>query len=113
MRAAARGGARSRRPTSRRATGARSVVTTCPAPSRRQFRQMRRRYIVGATNPGKDAGVEARREADPDRCDFAAWWAEAGSIKGWLTEAQAARLWQEAAELPPGSTVIEIGSHQG
>jgi predicted O-methyltransferase YrrM len=34
-------------------------------------------------------------------------------IGGWLTDAQAATLWREARALPPGSRIVEIGSHQG
>jgi predicted O-methyltransferase YrrM len=47
------------------------------------------------------------------RPGFAAAWAAADRIEGWLTRAQAALLYAEAAALPPGSTVVEIGSHQG
>ena len=34
-------------------------------------------------------------------------------IGGWLTGAQAALLWSEAAALPDGALVVEVGSHQG
>lgn len=47
------------------------------------------------------------------RPGFAAAWVGADRIPGWLTRAQAAILYDEAAALPPGSTVVEIGSHQG
>lgn len=47
------------------------------------------------------------------RPGFAAAWAVADPIEGWLTRAQAAVLYDAAAALPPGSTVVEIGSHQG
>jgi hypothetical protein len=40
-------------------------------------------------------------------------WNEASEISGWLKEAQAGLLWDEAMELPSGSTIVEIGSHQG
>jgi hypothetical protein len=45
--------------------------------------------------------------------DFSASWALAHSVPGWLTESQAARLFSSAAALAPGSTIVEIGSHQG
>lgn len=40
-------------------------------------------------------------------------WALASEIPGWLTEAQAALLWDTTRELPAGPLVVEIGSHQG
>ncbi len=45
--------------------------------------------------------------------DFAAAFARADRIGGWLTEAQARLLWDEVRRLQPGSHVVEIGSHQG
>jgi predicted O-methyltransferase YrrM len=45
--------------------------------------------------------------------DFAATWAAASTISGWLTEAQARVLWQTVTAAAPGSLVVEIGSHQG
>ncbi|WP_199286854.1 class I SAM-dependent methyltransferase [Nocardioides houyundeii] len=44
---------------------------------------------------------------------FAEVWEIADGIPGWLTRAQAQALWDRAACLPPGSVVLEIGSHQG
>jgi hypothetical protein len=46
----------------------------------------------------------------------AAWdetWKVADDIPGWLKEGQARLLWDEAIQLSPGATVLEIGSHQG
>ena len=40
-------------------------------------------------------------------------FAAADSVEGWLTEAQARRLWDRAAELPPGAVAVEIGSFRG
>jgi hypothetical protein len=40
-------------------------------------------------------------------------WAEVESFPGWLTPEQARRLWDCCENLPPGSTVVEIGSYQG
>ena len=34
-------------------------------------------------------------------------------IGGWLTEAQARTLWDEARRVPAGGLIVEIGSHQG
>jgi hypothetical protein len=43
--------------------------------------------------------------------DFAAAWARADQIDGWLTEAQARALYERA--LDAEGPVVEIGSHQG
>ena len=40
-------------------------------------------------------------------------WALASEIPGWLTEAQAALLWDTARQLSARPLVVEIGSHQG
>ena len=37
----------------------------------------------------------------------------AGPIEGWLTEAQAQRLWESARRVPAGGLVVEIGSFRG
>ena len=34
-------------------------------------------------------------------------------VNGWMTRAQAERLWQRSAELDPGSRIVEIGSYHG
>jgi hypothetical protein len=44
---------------------------------------------------------------------FVTAWRRAEAIPGWLTTAQAERLWSEATALAPGSAVVEIGSHRG
>ncbi|HEU4978917.1 MAG TPA: class I SAM-dependent methyltransferase [Solirubrobacteraceae bacterium] len=44
---------------------------------------------------------------------FAAAWAAAREVEGWLTEAQAQRLWVAAAALPAGARIVEIGSFRG
>jgi hypothetical protein len=52
----------------------------------------------------------------PDSSGEAGWtaaWARAEAIPGWLKQGQARLLWDEATALPTGSTVLEIGSHQG
>jgi predicted O-methyltransferase YrrM len=52
-------------------------------------------------------------EALLDRSGFESAWRIAEEIPGWLTEAQAAALWQAARWLAPGARILEIGSHQG
>jgi len=44
---------------------------------------------------------------------FDAAFGHARPIGGWLTEAQARLLWDEASSVPPDGLVVEIGSHQG
>ena len=44
---------------------------------------------------------------------FEAVWPLADTIPGWLTEAQARLLFEQAGALPAGATAVEIGSHQG
>jgi precorrin-6B methylase 2 len=45
--------------------------------------------------------------------DFDTVFGQIREIGGWLTEAQAAALWQEARAVPAGGLIVEIGSHQG
>ena len=40
-------------------------------------------------------------------------FASVRDIEGWLTEDQARVLYERAAALPPGSRIVEIGSHHG
>src|SRR4051794_14978824 len=40
-------------------------------------------------------------------------FAPAASVEGWLTEAQARRLWDAALSVPAGGLVVEIGSFRG
>ncbi|MBV9823421.1 MAG: class I SAM-dependent methyltransferase [Actinobacteria bacterium] len=56
--------------------------------------------------------IPADRPADFD-ADFDAVFAEVRDIGGWLTRDQAASLWREAAAVPAGGLIVEIGSHQG
>jgi len=49
----------------------------------------------------------------PEESSFEPAWRRAEMIPGWLKEGQARLLWDEAVALPTGSTVLEIGSHQG
>jgi predicted O-methyltransferase YrrM len=45
--------------------------------------------------------------------DFEDAWSLADGVPGWLKRGQARLLFDEARALPPGSHVLEIGSHQG
>ena len=45
--------------------------------------------------------------------DFATAWTSADAVPGWLTRAQAQRLFDSASTLEPGARIVEIGSHQG
>src|SRR4051794_25527906 len=44
---------------------------------------------------------------------FGEAFAPAASVEGWLTEAQARRLWDAAGRVPAGGLVVEIGSFRG
>jgi hypothetical protein len=44
---------------------------------------------------------------------FAAAWAVARDVDGWLTEAQARRLFAAAGAVPAGGRIVEIGSFRG
>lgn len=45
--------------------------------------------------------------------DFDAVWSQVEPVGGWLTRDQARALHDAVLALPPGATVVEIGSHQG
>jgi hypothetical protein len=49
----------------------------------------------------------------PGAPDFDAVWRVADTVPGWLTEDQGRLLFDAAAALPDGATILEIGSHQG
>jgi len=61
-----------------------------------------------ASTPTPDPEHGASRDAD-----FAAAWAIADTIPGWLKPGQARLLFDQARNLGPGARVLEIGSHQG
>lgn len=44
---------------------------------------------------------------------FAAAWDAARDVEGWLTEAQARRLFAAAGAVPTGGRIVEIGSFRG
>ena len=45
--------------------------------------------------------------------DFAQARAAIAAVEGWLSEDQARRLWDRAAAVPAGGTIVEIGSFRG
>ena len=44
---------------------------------------------------------------------FAATYEAVSELQGWMTRAQAGRLWDAASRLPAGAQVVEIGSFHG
>jgi hypothetical protein len=44
---------------------------------------------------------------------FEAALAAVDGVEGWLSHAQARRLWERAATVPPGGRIVEIGSFRG
>ena len=44
---------------------------------------------------------------------FDATLAAVGRVEGWMTDAQARRLWDAAARVPEGGRIVEIGSFRG
>jgi predicted O-methyltransferase YrrM len=50
---------------------------------------------------------------DAGRRSFDDAFEHAAPIEGWLTEAQARRLWDAARAVPPAGLVVEIGSFRG
>ena len=44
---------------------------------------------------------------------FAQTFDDVSDVQGWMTEAQAQRLWDRARELAPPAQIVEIGSYQG
>jgi hypothetical protein len=45
--------------------------------------------------------------------NFAAAWSSSSLIEGWLTDGQARRLFDAAAQVPSDQAIVEIGSHHG
>ena len=52
--------------------------------------------MTGPAAPGFDAALRA-----------------VADVAGWMTDAQARRLWDRAAAVPAGGRIVEIGSYQG
>jgi len=44
---------------------------------------------------------------------FEAIFRSLADVKGWMTRAQAARLWERAGSMDPGERIVEIGSYHG
>jgi predicted O-methyltransferase YrrM len=44
---------------------------------------------------------------------FDATLADVADVEGWMTEAQARRLWDRARDVAPGGRIVEIGSFRG
>jgi predicted O-methyltransferase YrrM len=49
----------------------------------------------------------------PSSTTFAQTFADVADVQGWMTEAQAQRLWDRASELRAPARIVEIGSYQG
>jgi len=47
------------------------------------------------------------------RPSFEAIFRSLADVKGWMTRAQAARLWERAGSMDPGERIVEIGSYHG
>jgi predicted O-methyltransferase YrrM len=66
--------------------------------------------VTASTDLGADRpSMDEQRSA----AGFEQWWAVARDVEGWLTEAQARRLYAAAAGVAPGGRVVEIGSFRG
>jgi predicted O-methyltransferase YrrM len=74
-----------------------------------------------AFRPGRDVSLTEMVARDAplsselrsDENEFDAALAAIADVDGWLTPAQARRLWVRARALGPGSTIVEIGSFRG
>jgi len=49
----------------------------------------------------------------PTSTTFAQTFADVADVRGWMTEAQAQRLWDRATELTAPARIVEIGSYHG
>lgn len=56
--------------------------------------------------------TDAPTDAAPKRT-FDQTFRDIADVQGWMSRAQAARLWDRAAELSDGDTIVEIGSFHG
>ena len=45
--------------------------------------------------------------------NFTMAWESVADVEGWMTRAQAQRLWNRAGEVPGGGRIVEIGSFRG
>lgn len=60
-----------------------------------------------------DAGGDASAATPAAPLSFADAFAQAAPVEGWLSEAQARRLWDAAQQVPADGLVVEIGSFRG
>lgn len=70
------------------------------------------RMIVRATGCTTMAQQTPSEDTDEDR-RFTATLADVRDVEGWMTDAQARRLWDRAREVEPGQRIVEIGSFRG
>jgi predicted O-methyltransferase YrrM len=57
--------------------------------------------------------MEADMENDHMAAGFEQAWQDCAPIEGWLAEEQARALYEAAARVPGGASIVEIGSHHG
>ncbi|HEX8082225.1 MAG TPA: class I SAM-dependent methyltransferase [Jatrophihabitans sp.] len=57
--------------------------------------------------------MPAEQQSPTPTPDFETVFGQVREIGGWLTQAQARALWDEARPVPAGDLIVEIGSHQG
>jgi SAM-dependent methyltransferase len=55
--------------------------------------------------------IRTRKRAPDD--EFDRTWKAVADVEGWLTTAQARRLWDRAAAVKPPGQIVEIGSYRG
>lgn len=68
---------------------------------------------VTGTRPASGPRGEARRVSTATRKSFDEVFRSIADVEGWMTRAQAVRLWDRASVLRPGDRIVEIGSFRG
>jgi predicted O-methyltransferase YrrM len=66
--------------------------------------------VVGTNRKAESRMIPASRSP---HAAFEELWHVADGIPGWLTRDQGRLLFDRAAQVAPGGTIVEIGSHQG
>jgi predicted O-methyltransferase YrrM len=56
---------------------------------------------------------DAHQAANPPAKTFDQVLSSIAQVQGWMTRAQAQRLWNAATRVPPGGRIVEIGSYHG
>ncbi|MCI0574962.1 MAG: class I SAM-dependent methyltransferase [Chloroflexi bacterium] len=79
----------------------------------RRLKRYRRWWRNNLVEPVRQLGLGNFRRYLGDRLILRFKIRPVKSIEGWLTPAEAAALYRTAASLPPGCTVVEIGSWKG